>query len=199
MGRAAKYTEADILDAALGIVAEDGVHAVTVVAIAHRLGAPSGSIYHRFASRDLILAKLWIRTVRRFQEGYLAALNHPEPIRAARAAAAHTVNWTADHRSEARLLVLYRREDLIALWPEELGDELATLNDKVQRAVLSCARACFGAVDEQSAGRVRFALIDLPYAAARQVLATDGPMAPWLESALLAAVSAILRVGGEDS
>lgn len=34
MGRRAKYTEQDILDGALELVAEDGTHAASVVAIA---------------------------------------------------------------------------------------------------------------------------------------------------------------------
>lgn len=191
MGRTAKYTDQDILDAALGLVAEDGAHAATVVAIAKRLGAPSGSIYHRFASRDLILAALWIRTVKRFQRGFLEALSCDEPLDAAMRAVSHVLQWSADHRREAKVLTLYRREDLGALWPEELGDELATLNDDVKHAVAAFAAAHYGQVDPATLGKAQFALIEIPYAAVRHIIRGEPPP-PWLENATIAASMAVL-------
>lgn len=199
MGRTAKYSDEAILDAALALVSEDGAHGATVVAIAARLGAPSGSIYHRFASRDLILARLWIRTVRQFQEGFLAAFSAADPVAAARAAVAHTLEWSAAHRSEAKVLVMYRREDVIALWPDELGDELTALNDQVKRAVLAITETLFGVITPETAGRVRFALIDLPYAAARQIILDDKPPAPWLLGAVTTAALAVLHEGSDQS
>ncbi|WP_084780239.1 TetR family transcriptional regulator [Planobispora rosea] len=49
MGRPAKFGNDQILDAAAELAAEGGQAAVTVAAIAARLGAPSGSICHRAA------------------------------------------------------------------------------------------------------------------------------------------------------
>ncbi|GAA2450104.1 TetR/AcrR family transcriptional regulator [Agromyces soli] len=191
MGRAAKYSEQDILDAALELIADDGAHAATAVAIAKRLGAPSGSIYHRFPSRDLILATLWVRTVQRFQRGFLDALGSPDPQVAAERAVRHTLDWSTEHPTEARLLTRYRREDLIALWPDELGDELRTLNDDVARAVRSFAAAQFERVDAAALGRARFALIDLPYSAARLIIRESAQPA-WLTRSVLAASAAVL-------
>lgn len=191
MGRPALYTVDDILDAALDLVEEGGLQGASVAAIARRLGAPSGSIYHRFASRDLVMATLWVRTVRRFQRGFLDALAVPDPTEAARRAATHTVEWTDQHPREARLLTMYRRQDLITLWPDELGEELATLNDVVKDAIVGFAGRRFGTVDAATLGRVRFALVDIPYAAARQVLSGEGA-APWLVDAVAAACEAAL-------
>ncbi|MBT2484675.1 MULTISPECIES: TetR/AcrR family transcriptional regulator [unclassified Microbacterium] len=198
MGRAAQHTDQDILDAALDLVAEDGVHAATAVAIAKKLGAPSGSVYYRFPSRDLILATLWIRTVKGFQIGFLEALAAEDPEAAARAAVAHTLTWTDAHRKEAKLLTLYRREDLIALWPEELGQDLTTLNDEVKRAVKAFTVAHFGRVDAETIGRSQFALIDLPYSAARQLLRAERTP-PWLFDSVIAASAAVLRVDRSSS
>ncbi|WP_435299504.1 TetR/AcrR family transcriptional regulator [Timonella sp. A28] len=192
MGRTAKYTDDSILDTALALVSEDGAHGVTVVAIAARLGAPSGSIYHRFASRDLILARLWIRTVKQFQVGFLEALDLDNVTDAAQAAIAHTLGWSAEHRDEARVLTMYRREDLVALWPDELGAELSTLNDQVKQAVLAFTKRRFGMCTPEKAGLTRFALIDLPYAAARQTILDDRPPASWLREAVNAAALAAL-------
>lgn len=197
MGRTARYTDESILDAALALASEDGVNGATVVAIAARLGAPSGSIYHRFASRDLILARLWIRTVKQFQVGFLEALARDDTAEAAKAAVAHTLEWSAEHRAEARVLIIYRRDDLVALWPDELGAELSTLNDQVKRSVLTFTERHMGVVTAETAGLARFALIDLPYAAARQAILDEKPPAPWLReavtSAALAALSTMAR------
>ena len=69
-----KYSEEDFLRAALAIVAERGVPEVTVAAVSERLGSPTGSFYHRFASRDALLGSLWLRAVLQFQAGMSAAL-----------------------------------------------------------------------------------------------------------------------------
>ncbi|NOX28486.1 MAG: helix-turn-helix transcriptional regulator, partial [Actinobacteria bacterium] len=56
MGRRPKYSSDQILDAAASLLAADGPTALSVARIAARLGAPSGSIYHRFGSRDVLVA-----------------------------------------------------------------------------------------------------------------------------------------------
>lgn len=198
MGRTAKYTDQDILDAALGLVAEDGAQAASVVAIARRLGAPSGSIYHRFSSRDLILATLWIRTVKRFQQGFLEALTCEDSRLGAERAVMHTLDWTAAHRSEAKILTMYRREDLIALWPDELGDDLSSLNDGVRNAVAGFTARHFGAVNAETLGKTGFALIELPYAAARHTI-RHGQAPPWLPRTVITASIAALDTGEASS
>lgn len=192
MGRAAKYSDQQILDAALELVAEDGAHAANVVAIAKRLGAPSGSIYHRFTSRDLILATLWIRTVKRFQAGFLDALAQHDTRHAARLAVMHVLGWTDAHRSEARILAMYRRKDLIALRPDDLGEDLSSLNDGVKDAVKMFARSHFGVADAETLGRVQLGLIEIPYAAVRQTLRGDR-VPSWLNETVIAASMAVLE------
>src|SRR5260221_14615456 len=134
MGRPSKFDSEQMLDAAAGLVARGGPGRATVAAIAEQLGAPSGSIYHRFESRDLLLARLWIRTVRRAQEGFAAALDGPDLAEAARQAALHIPRWARSHLDEATVLLLYRREDLAAHRPAELGPEVAGLHDDVTSA-----------------------------------------------------------------
>jgi len=36
------------------------------------VGAPTGSIYHRFDSRDVLLAKVWLRAAGAFQSAFLS-------------------------------------------------------------------------------------------------------------------------------
>jgi len=69
----AKFADADYLAAAQAIVVEHGPAAATVASISERLRAPTGLFYHRFASRDVLLGKLWLKTIGRAR----AAVHEP--------------------------------------------------------------------------------------------------------------------------
>lgn len=180
MGRPAKFGEDRILDAALAVLAEDGPGAATIGAIAARLGAPSGSIYHRFGSRDLLLATLWARCARRFQEGFSAALEADD----AEAAALHTPRWCRAHPDEAAVLLLYRRQDLVAEWPEEF----AALNEESAAALDSFAERHPGLERE----RLVFAAVDVPYGAVRRHLLARRPPPPEVDALIVTACRAVL-------
>lgn len=162
MGRPAKFTREDILAAALEITAESGPGAVTMAALAARLGAPTGSLYHRFASRDLLLADLWIHGVRRFQRGFVEALAADDAL----AAALHTPRWCRSHPARARLLLLHRRQDVVADWPERLGPE-AELLERERTDALSDFAARHPGLDPET---LAFATVDVPYGAVRRHL-----------------------------
>jgi len=74
MGRLRLYTSDQILDGARGLVLGEGIAAATIGNIARASGAPPGSIYYRFDSRETLLAELWIRAVERAQRLCLAAV-----------------------------------------------------------------------------------------------------------------------------
>lgn len=171
MGRPAKFAADQILDAAAALAAEGGHEAVTVTAVAARIGAPSGSVYHRYGSRDLLLAHLWIRAVRRFQEGFLVAAGAPGLAEAVRAAAAHVVRWSAEHPDEARLLLAHDVAELRERWPAELGEELDGLNTAVAAALRELAARLPGEALE----RLTFALVDVPVAAVRRHVLAGRP------------------------
>lgn len=168
MPRPTKHTAEAMLDAAAALLAEGGATAVTIPAVSAATGAPNGSIYHRFGSRDALLAVLWVRTVRAFQAGYLAALADDDLDRAAIDAATHVVTWSQHHVPEASLLLLNRRSQLAAEFPAELGSEVADLDRSVAEALEDHARRRGATLD-----RTTFALVDVPYAACRRALA-DG-------------------------
>jgi AcrR family transcriptional regulator len=177
VGRPARFPPDLILDGAARLLAEGGPAAATTAAVAAALGAPSGSVYHRFASRDLLLARLWVRTVGRFQAVFLAALAHPDLDRAAADAATADPVWCRAHPDEARVLLLHRRADLVGRWPAELDAELAVLNDAVGAALVEHTRLRYGTADRDRLARVTFALVDVPHAAVRRHLA-DGSAPP---------------------
>lgn len=114
MGRSAHFNNDQFVDAALKIAAEHGPAAVTIAGVAGEISAPVGSVYHRFRSRDVLLAEVWLKVVASFQEVFLTLLERDEGLEAA----LHTPHWVRLHPSEARILLLYRREELVAgEWP----------------------------------------------------------------------------------
>lgn len=151
-------------------MADGGPAAASVSAIAARLDAPSGSIYHRFASRDLLIAHLWIRSVREAQVGFIEALQIDDAVEAAVQACLHMPRWSRLNVAKAQVLVTYRREDLVERWPAELGDELASLNTNIGAALESFTRRRLGTRSKAARQVVALALIDLPYASIRRYL-----------------------------
>ncbi|MFI8774852.1 TetR/AcrR family transcriptional regulator [Gordonia sp. NPDC062954] len=191
-GREPRYSIDEILDAALELVVEDGPAAATVSAVARRIGAPSGSVYHRFASRDELMARLWLRSIARYQEGVVTALRRNDANEAARAAVAHCFDWTAAHPGESALLLQYNKRDLLRAWPDTLAAELRTHNRRTREVVRGYARQRFGSSDAEVMDRVTFALVDLPYAAVRRHLPDRGRPAEWLRDFTLRSAEAIL-------
>lgn len=183
-----------MLDAARDLLLEDGAHSATVEAIASASGAPTGSIYHRFGSRDELIARLWMRAVYRSQASFVAALEANDPKEAALAAAMSIVDFCEEHPADARLLVSFRREDLIRSAPEgPLANELAELNRPVERAVVDLARRLYGTRSRATLDRVLMAVFDLPYGAVRRYLISGARLPAGLKADLTRAVSAVLE------
>src|ERR1700752_2457022 len=110
-----KFSHEDFFAAAHAIIAERGLPAVTVASISARLKSPTGSFYHRFSSRDVLLGELWLRAVLDFQAGVGKVLDAGDGL----AAALHTPAWARKHLDKARLLLLYDRSDFVqGDWPE---------------------------------------------------------------------------------
>jgi AcrR family transcriptional regulator len=166
------FDDSDFLGAALALAAEHGPAAVTVAAISARLKSPTGSFYHRFASRDALLAELWFNTVLKFQEGIETALNADDGLRAA----LHTPFWARRHLDEARLLLLYHREDFVqGDWPRTLLDKLAEQGRRGEARLRKLARDTFGRAGPGEIRRARFVLSEVPVAAVRQHLIRREP------------------------
>jgi AcrR family transcriptional regulator len=171
MGRA-KFTPTDFLSAALTIANARGPAAVTIASITALLKAPTGSFYHRFASRDVLLGALWLRTVLNFQEGISAALDAGDGLRAA----LHTPVWVRAHLEEARLLLLYDRKDFVTgEWPEELRERVAEMTQRMEGGAERRARVIFGHSGPEEVRLAQFLIAEVPVAAVRQHLLRQEP------------------------
>ncbi len=93
----ARFEKSDFLAAARSIAGEAGPSAVTVDSVIRRLGAPKGSFYYRFGSRDLLLGELWLATVLEFQQGFVEAIDAGDGLRAA----LHTPAWVRSHMGKS--------------------------------------------------------------------------------------------------
>ena len=190
MARPQIYSDEAILDTARTLVLESGARAATVNAIAAASGAPKGSVYHRFRSRDELLGAMWIRAVRRSQATFLGALEHPDPTSAAVGAALALHDFARDEPADARLLAALRPEDLMA------SVELADVNRPVQRALGALARRLFGAASRETLERTTCAVVDLPIGATRRHLIAGSTLPRMLRPQLAAAVRAALQARG---
>ena len=174
MGRPAKHDADKLLDAAAAIAADQGPTAVSMAAVARRAAVPSGSLYHRFPSRAALLGDLWLRTVRRFQIGWLRALRDDDAVEALATAARHVVSWSRRNRDEATLLLYGADEFAKAEWPAGTRGAIEAQRSDAEAALRSVAETIGGS--RETLERVIIAAVDIPYATVRRRLLAAEPL-----------------------
>jgi AcrR family transcriptional regulator len=194
MSRPSKFTEQQILSAAARIIATSGVPAATMSAIAHTLGAPSGSIYHRFQSRDELLGRLWLGKIAAFHRGFSAALQHDDPDEAAIAASLFVPQWVRSDRTGARIAIMHRREEFVAGgWPPDMEREARRLGKEFDVVLDDITRRLFGEVSPMLKRATRFAIIDIPYAGVHPHISRGEAPPPEIDNLVRAAAIASIR------
>jgi AcrR family transcriptional regulator len=150
------------LDAARVLTADRGPAAVTVDSIIEQLKAPKSSFYHRFSSRDVLLGELWLATVLAFQEGFVAAIEAGNGLEAA----LHVPRWSRRHPDDARVLLLYSRQDFVhGDWPVTLKCGVADQAKRLETCMTMFARDAFGRAGPVQLRRASFVLAEVPIAA----------------------------------
>src|SRR5271154_3437680 len=191
MGRA-QFDHADFFAAARELGAERGPVAVTVDSIVERLKAPKGSFYHRFASRDALLGELWLSTVLDFQEGFVAASEAGDGLRAA----LHTRAWSRRRLEDARLLLLYSRHDFVhGDWPAPLKRGVADQAERFESCLRTFARREFGRAGSTELRRAVFVLAEVPLAAVKPHLQRREPPPRLVDDLIAKTFHAIVGVG----
>lgn len=188
MARPSLYSRDQLLDAALDLVIEEGLAGAAAAAVARRTGAPSGSVYHRFPSRDAMITELWLRTTERFLAGWSETLSGPEPLDVAVAAARWTVGWARTQPDQAFLLVAHSRSQILPdPVPEHLSDRVGQAIEGPRDMLRTLAERLGQPVEA-----VTFAVIDLPYAAVRRTIEDYRAVPPGYEEMVERAVRAVL-------
>src|SRR3954467_5730402 len=185
----ASFDYAHFLNAARDLAAEGGPAAVTVSSLTERLGAPTGSFYYRFASRDVLLAELWLATALSFQEGFVAAIKAEDGL----TAALHTPVWVRAHLDDARVFLLHHRDDFVhGSWPEALKLHVKQQARRIDACYLRFARTTLGGVDAERIRLARFVLADVPKAAVGSHLRRGEPPPPIVDKMITVTYRAIL-------
>jgi AcrR family transcriptional regulator len=162
-----------LLDAAEILLAEGGSGALTIRALAERTGAPSGSLYHAFGSRNELLGRMWLRAANRFLDLQRAAVaerlgdgaGYDDAIAATIAAAAIPAVLAATAPATAKLLLEQRRETIIEKGlPEPLSTQLQALDAQLLALMRTLADALFGRRDRRAVETVAVCIVDLPTA-----------------------------------
>jgi AcrR family transcriptional regulator len=192
MGRA-QFDQAGFLAAARELVAERGPAAVSVDAVAERLKAPKGSFYYRFASRDALLGELWLKTVLEYQEGFVAAIEAGDGLRAA----LHTPAFARRRLDDARLLMLYSRHDFVqGDWPAPLKRGVADQAERVEACLRTFARGAFGRAGASELRRAAFVLAEVPLAAVKPHLKRREPPPRLVDELIAKTYRAIVGAAG---
>lgn len=93
-----------LLDAALKLVEEGGLDAVTIAALTERSGMSNGSIYHHFGSRAGVFAQLYADSYGRCVAAMRPALDTRPAGEAVRDLALRYLSWVMANPSRARFL-----------------------------------------------------------------------------------------------
>lgn len=192
VARPRKFDDEDLLDAALATVALEGSGA-SIAAIAARLDAPVGSIYHRVAGRDELLGRLWLREIERFQAELLPHLEIDDAESAIESGVRRIATWCDEHPAEARALTLFRQERLVARVDGELRDRALHVNDEIAHAVRRLARRRYGAANRARLRLIQAAVLQVPYDMVRPYLGDRIP--DWLPDAAVAAARSVAARG----
>ena len=193
MARPARYSAQGILDAAAELAATHGPAGATIGAIADSLGAPTGSIYHRFRSKDALLAELWLQTVESFQAGFQAELAGPDALEAGLEAALYTPRWVRAHPVPARVLLLHSREDFLpGGWPVEVVERATALTTRGEAAMRSFTRRALGSTSTAARRRARYAVVELSFAAVIPHVRADEPPPPIVDELVADAYRAVM-------
>lgn len=191
MVKRSRFSIEQILDAATLAVHEHW-RSATVAHVTTLLGAPSGSIYHRFASRDALFASAWIRAVRRFHAQFDAIRDVEDPVEAIVETGMLIPRFCREHPHDARMLTVFRYQDLAANPPAGLEDDLRDLNAPVGRLLSHLAEQRYGQVTQRGLELVAMAARDVPLGMVRSLIGESIP--EWLDEPVRAACEAVARL-----
>jgi AcrR family transcriptional regulator len=195
MPRTPEYDADQIVTAAGRLIAASGPGTATIGAIARAVDAPTGSIYHRFPSRDVLLAHVWLRAATAFQTEFFRRLAGSPARRAGLAAALYMAQRVREHPQEARLLLLHRREDFVDRgWPAELSRQARALGRQIEAELRDFSRRLTGHADVRTVRVVAFAVVEAPFAAVRRHVAANERPPPTVDDLIRVTYNAALTL-----
>jgi AcrR family transcriptional regulator len=163
MGRKSSLDERRIYGIVAGELAANG--RFTIEALTSATGLSMGSVYHRFGSREGLLAEAWLNAVEQFQAQFLSALA-PNDVDAGLKAALATPRFCRSNPDLATLLVCCRQSEFLGeSTPGPLRARIASANDVAFAAIRRYAKAI-----DRPLLACRLALLAYPVGAVRLYL-----------------------------
>lgn len=133
MGRRSTFSDEQVFSAVSSQIATSAEFKIQD--LAKETGISIGSLYHRFSSREGLLAATWLDALLASHEALLSALETPGEDAGLQAALA-TPRFAREHRARAIILCLGRRETLLTeTAPEEALATSEETNAKVKSAL----------------------------------------------------------------
>jgi AcrR family transcriptional regulator len=197
MPRPARFTHEQVVAATARVAASHGPGGATIARIARALRAPTGSVYHRFASRDVLLGEVWLGAAQSFQQGFLERLAGTLAQDAGLEAVRYVSQRVRDRPTEARILMLHRREDFLAQgWPAPLRARARALQRHMDEGLQSFCHRLFGRGDAATRRIAVYALAEAPIAAIKPHLARGEPPPPIVDRLIEATYLAAITLAG---
>jgi AcrR family transcriptional regulator len=199
MARPARFDDEQIIAATARLAAARGPAGATVARIAGALRAPTGSIYHRFASRDMLLGEVWLRAAQGFQHGFVQRLAGPDARAAGLAAVRYVPQRVREEPREARILLLHRREDFLQRgWPAPMKARALALTRQMDEGVRDFCARLFGRADAKALRLARYALAEAPLAALRPHVQANEAPPPIVDALIEATYFASIALDGAN-
>ena len=187
----------DLLDAARSCVLSQGIRKTTVASVARASGAPVGSIYHRFAGIDDVLAGVWMRAVTRSHD----AFDHLDdgvssPVDDAVTIALASYDFCTEHTEDVMLLERLTRRDVFGL--KLSASTLAEVRAVDERG-LELMGLAGGRLGDASMATAQLIVIEIPQTFARSAVSSPRVERSVRRAQLGAAVRAVMDAGAVTS
>ena len=138
---------------------------ITMPQLVCAAGISSGSIYHRFGSREGLLAEAWLDAVRAFQQRFLSALG-PCDLEAGCNAALATPRFCREDSARAVILMACRQSEFLGDGtPEHLRKEITQANTAIFEEIRT-----FVSKNGLEPETARMALVGFPLGAVKMYL-----------------------------
>jgi len=191
MGRLSTVQDGNVYAAVGALLAGRG--AVTLQTIVSETGVSIGSLYHRYGSREGLLAKTWLDAVQSFQATFLSALECSDDDAGARAALA-TPQFCRTERERAIILSCCRQSEFLSdATPEDLREEIGAVNEAAGAALRRYARRTGYSLEA-----CRLGLIAFPLGAVRLYL-PDRPLPKTIDDYVVRAFWSAVRGNGSPT
>ncbi|MEU6135119.1 TetR/AcrR family transcriptional regulator [Nocardioides sp. NPDC047086] len=196
MSRQRLHTLDDLLDVAEQIVTSGDPSGLTLRSLAAATGASNGTIYHAFGSKDVLLARLWLRSWCRLRDLMAESMGEGATGEDAVVAVALTpVEFVRRFPASARLFFAQRRDQLFSAdLPPEIETELAAVQEKFVEVLITLARGVWDRGDRVAVEAIAVCVVDLPGGILRRCILENREADEATAARLEAAVRAILAV-----